>query len=87
MRYFLISVECIINKTIDYRDSICLCTENFPSLPFIKKQFISSFEKYSGVEVVKCSGLFITNLFEFKNEKDYNDYNGIETPPIEKEMD
>ena len=87
MRYFLLTAEIIVNSSSSFKNTIHFPSENFPSLTLMKDKIVSSYELYSGIKVDKSSGLAILNLFEFKNEKDYNDYNGIETPPIEKEMD
>ncbi len=87
MRYFLVSGKIIINKTAHFQDSVCFSSENFPSRTSIKSAMIENYERIYGDKVKESSGILILNLFEFNNEKDCNDYSGIVTPPIEKEMD
>jgi hypothetical protein len=87
MRYFLVSGKVIMNDVIHFQDSLTISSEKFPSHKFIKSKMIENFERLSGDKAEKTSGIFVVNVFEFNDEKDCNDYNDIETTPIEKEMD
>lgn len=87
MRYFLISRKVIVNNSISFEECNCFSGINFPSLKLIKEKTVSSYEEKTGEKVKNVSGILILNLFEFANERDCNDYLGIENEPIEKEMD
>lgn len=87
MRYFTVSVKITINNTVSFSNEITLSVENFPSRAFIKEKMIEHYENISKTPVKESSGILILNIFEFKDEKDYNDYQNIPTTPIEKEMD
>lgn len=87
MRYFLVSGNVVVNNDLTFDASLSFSSETFPSRLLIQKKFIESYELATGNKGDNYSGVFVENLFEFENEKDYNDYNGIKTEPIEKEMD
>lgn len=87
MRYFLISGKIIVNKSIRFQDSVCIRSNDLPSLIYIKSLLISSFESVFKQKAEEVSGVLIINLFEFTNELDYNTYNNLDITPVEKEMD
>lgn len=87
MRYFTVSVKMTINNSVSFSNEITFRMENFPSRAFIKEKMIEHYENISKTPVKESSGILILNIFEFRDERDYSDYSGIKTEPIEKEMD
>lgn len=86
MRYFLVSATAFLESQ-DISNTFTIKGGKFPSHSIIKKMTLDGYDTACNPMFKKQFTLIIHNVFEFKDEKDYNDYHEKETEPIEKEMD